>query len=199
MKPYKNMDGNSPTPTTPSYDAGQDKRKSYNDAYLFFVILVILFVGMFAYIFFRPSQKQTAKVPPSPLPTQAITWKSYTNPQYGYAIDYLSNWSLQKKGKSGQILDASVFSPPSGKAGPIAIRVYIKSYQNFLTNKTLVDAEKTITVNSVNVTEQVEHDSAGNQTLIAIFPFSDNVITVTANSNDGALFNHMVESMRFRK
>ena len=182
------------------------KKNLYRPAFMV-GIFVIVVLGMIAYILFTLSHKSVNKpvqlshmASVTLIPTPAINWATYTNPQYGYTISYPLSWSVQNLGTQGsQELYVTNFNPPSENDHTVTIIVSTKSNQQPSSITNLVDTVRAVTVNSVAGSEHVESDAKGNQTLVATFPLADKVIIVRAASNDVIFFDNMVNSLKFKK
>lgn len=177
-----------------------NKIVSYALSILGFVILVVLVYLLFIHV--NKQIKNSSLGQENNTNTATIPWIMFTNSQFSYSIDYPSNWKVKNLGlKSPNVLNVIAFNPvPSAfKGNAITISVATELSQQQKGTNSLISTSRSITVDSINGSEQVLPDSSMDQTIIASFPWSNKILILEANSNYSSIFNSMLKTLKFKK
>ncbi len=143
------------------------------------------------------SPRNTA-IPPTPTPTlyPGISWKTYTNSQYGYAIKYPPNWAARNLGALEPKIPSYVaFNPITASASSrfVTVSVSTRTYQDQLA---IGGAGTPITVASIKGVQQFFQDSNGLQSEAIVLPRTDNLLILRAKSDYKTIFDIMLSTLK---
>lgn len=176
------------------------------------LIVILIAVGLGGYLIY---QKQTRPTPapqpttqPSPSPSdEAVSWKTYTNTEYGYAIKYPPVWSYIACGPATRFDTEPWYSCATDAQGIFSISVFDKTPETPLISISTAKEFKVISKNLVSiggkqgervVVEKVEPAPGADKIMVAAVEYKGKIFIFNLQDiTQEETFNQTLSTFRF--